>query len=59
MAHIQFRFTRNEGAGGGQFVEVETQDGKSIRLGEWHRDGEYDLLVFTQADVARILECVP
>ena len=42
---IQIRFDGPPGPQAGRFVEAEDQSGKSIKIGEWVRDGEYWLLV--------------
>lgn len=41
----QIRFENSPPHIGGRFVDVEDLSGRSIRLGEWKRDGEYWLLV--------------
>lgn len=38
----------NECAGGLQFVEIETDEGKSISIGRWHKVGEYKVLRITE-----------
>ena len=41
---INIVFDWPPGPEAGRFVEVETDDGKSINAGEWHQRGDYWVL---------------
>lgn len=57
---IQIRFDGPPGPVSGRFIEVEDEQGRGVKVGEWKQDGTDWLLIipYNQAELLKALDAV-